>query len=333
MIDDRLLRNLEQAMGPVAMDALRDPDVLEIMLNPDGRLWLERFGEPMFEAGRMLPAEGQKILSLVASALGVTITACSPVVEGEFPIDGSRIEGVIPPLASGPSFCIRKKPARVFTLDEYAEAGIMDAGTRDFLEEAVLRHANIIVAGGTGSGKTTLVNALIETMSRLCPHDRVLVMEDTCEIQISSPNAVALRTAEGWDMQKLVKIIMRLRPDRIIPGEVRDRAALEVLKAWNTGHDGGIATLHANSALEALRRLEQLVAEVTPAPMQWTIGSAVDVVVFIEKSMEGRRVSQVVHVDGFDEQSKSYSTRFIVNNRHSSRAQPWHEKYIAGEAA
>jgi len=333
MIDDRLLQNLEHAMGPIAMEALRAPDVLEIMLNPDGRLWLERFGSPMFEAGRMSPQQGRQILSLVASALGVTITRATPVVEGEFPVDGSRIEGTDVPLAPGPSFCIRKKPHKIFSLGEYVEMGIMDAKSEAFLEEAIQQKANILVVGGTGSGKTTLVNGLLEALGRLCPDDRLLVMEDTCEIQASSQNAVFLRTAPNWDMQALTKIIMRYRPDRIVPGEVRDGAALDLLKSWNTGHPGGLATLHANSATEALRRLENLIAERTPSPMQWTIGSAVDIIVYIEKTPKGRRVSEIIYVHGYDAKSESYSTEFILDRRHSDSAAPWYQKYIIGEAA
>lgn len=284
MSDPRLLRSLEKALGEIVLGALREPDILEIMLNPCGSLWLERFGEPMRHVGTLSPEQGRQVVSLVASALGTTITRETPVVEGELPLDGSRFEGTDCPIAPGPSFTIRKKPSTIFTLDDYVEKGILDSTLLAFLHEAIRRKCNILVVGGTGSGKTTFVNAMIEALSRLCPDDRIVAMEDTCELQVSSPNRVMFRTSDTMGMQALTKISMRYRPDRIIVGEVRDGAALDLLKAWNTGHPGGIATLHADSSLDALGRLEDLVAERLTSPMHRLIARAINVIVFYSKN-------------------------------------------------
>ncbi len=321
-------------MGPIAMDALRSPDILEIMLNPCGSLWLERFGEPMFEAGRIAPELGQRIVSLVAAALGTTITREIPRVEGEFPLDGSRFEGTDRPIVPGPSFVIRKKPNRIFPLESYVDNDILENNAMDFLHEAIRRKCNILVVGGTGSGKTTFVNGMIEALSRICPNDRLVTMEDTYELQVSSKNKVLFRTSDQVDMQELTRITMRYRPDRIIVGEVRDGAALDLLKAWNTGHPGGIGTLHADSAENALGRLEDLVAERLTSPMHRLISRAINVVVFIEKTVEGRKVSQVAIVHGYDRAKASYSMEYICNKAdrslHDSR---WYQTYISqGEA-
>lgn len=333
--NDRLNRSLELALGPVVMDALRDPGVQEIMLNPCGTLWLERFGEPMFKAGRLSPDEGRRVVSLVASALGTTITRENPIVEGELPLDGSRFEGTDCPIApDGPSFVIRKKPSTIFTLEDYAAKGILRPKGLAFLQAAILNKANILVAGGTGSGKTTLVNALIETLSRLCPHDRIIAMEDTSELQVSSPNRVMFRTSDTVGFQRLTTVTMRYRPDRIIVGEVRDGAALELLKAWNTGHPGGIATIHADSARDALGRLEDLVAERIQAPMHRLIGRAINVIAFIEKTPQGREVSQMAYVHEHDSDNKQYSVEYVFNKTNESQEKEWHQEFIPqGEAA
>lgn len=332
--DKILNESLEHAMGPVVMEALRDDSVQEIMLNPCGSLWIERFGEPMVQVGSLTADQGRRVVSLVASALGTTITRENPIVEGELPLDGSRFEGTDCPIAPGPSFTIRKKTTTVFTLEDYVEKGILNKSLLSFLHEAIRRKCNILVAGGTGSGKTTFVNALIEALSRLCPDERVVAMEDAYELQVVSPNRVMFRTSDNIDMQRLTKVTMRYRPDRFIIGEVRDGAALDLLKGWNTGHPGGFATLHADSALDALGRLEDLVAERIQAPMHRLIGRAINVIVFIEKTPHGRQVSQVAYVHGYDREKSSYSLEYIFNKVDESQKRKWYQEFISqGEAA
>lgn len=293
------------------MSALRDPDVVEIMLNPDGNLWIEKLSQEMRLVSKIEPAQGRLIISLIASGLETVVTVENPIVEGELPLDGSRFEGLLPPVVSGPSFTLRKKASRVFTLENYIDAGILGPDLASFIRKAIQDRLNILVVGGTGSGKTTLVNAFIHALAEQCPDDRLLILEDTMELQSKSPNTVFFRTSDHVDMRRLVKVTMRYRPTRIIVGEVRDGAALDLLKAWNTGHPGGIATVHANSAEEGLYRLEELIAEATPAPKQRLVAHAVHLIVFIERVPGGRRITEVLRINGYNAQEQAYLTKTI----------------------
>ncbi len=176
----------------------------------------------------------------------------------------------------------------------------MTAAQASVIRHAVASRLNIVICGGTGSGKTTLANAVIAEILSSAPDDRIVILEDTAELRCTAQNVVALHTSETIDMARLLKSTMRLRPDRIVVGEVRDGAALTLLKSWNTGHPGGISTVHSNSALSALARLEQLTAEASQQPMQAVIGEAVDLVVFVERGAGGRRVREIIRVDGFN---------------------------------
>ena len=313
--DPRLLAGLRHSCGPVFMDALENPEVIEIMLNPDGTLWIEKYGQDHECVSTIEPAKGRLILSQVASGLNLTVNERNPIVEGEFPLDGSRFEGTFPPIVGpGPSFSLRKKASRVFTLQEYLASGSITARVIDIIHDAVLRRWNIVVVGGTSSGKTTFVNAVIDAVSTLTPSHRLIIIEDTAELQSKSPNAVFFRTSviADVDMRKLAKVSMRYAPKRILIGEVRDAAALELLKLWNTGHPGGIGTFHADSAEEALPRLEELVEEAGLGPKQKLIGRAVDLVVFMEKTPDNRRqISNILRVDGFDPKTDTYKTEYL----------------------
>ncbi len=313
--DPRLLEGLRHSCGPLFMDALENPDVIEIMLNPDGSLWIEKYGQDHDRIGVIPVAQGRLILSQVASGLNLTVNEKNPIVEGEFPLDGSRFEGTFPPIVGpGPSLSLRKKASRVFTLEEYAAAGSLTLEAVNILEDAVRRRLNIVVVGGTSSGKTTFVNAVIDAIFRLTPSHRLLILEDTAELQSQSPNTVFLRTSvlAEVDMRKLAKVSMRYAPKRILVGEVRDSAALEMLKLWNTGHPGGISTFHADSAEEALPRLEELVEEAGLGPKQKLIGRAVDLAVYMEKTPDNRRqISSIVKVNKFNHKEDFYETETL----------------------
>lgn len=297
---DRLVRKLTDALGEAICPALDDPLVVEIMLNPDGRLFVERLGQGIESIGELAPGAAEIIIGSVAHALQTEVDASQPIISGELPIGGHRFEGLLPPIVAAPTFTIRRRASRLIPLEEYARAGIMTRRQATVLRSAVASRMNIVISGGTGSGKTTLANAVIAEIVSQSPDDRLVVLEDTSEIQCAAENAVALHTSDTVDMARLLKSTMRLRPDRIIVGEVRDGAALTLLKAWNTGHPGGVTTIHADSAVSALRRLEQLTAEVSQQPMREVIGEAVDLVVSIERAGHGRRVRDVMHVEGFD---------------------------------
>lgn len=286
-------------MGDAICSALEDTSVVEIMLNPDGRLFVERPGMGLDGLGRLQPGAAEIIIGSVAHALLSEADGDRPIISGELPIGGHRFEGLLPPIVSAPSFTIRKRASRLIPLEDYLAAGVITGEQMALIRRAVEARLNIVVSGGTGSGKTTLANAVIAEMVRSAPEHRLVILEDTAELQCDAQNAVALHTTDKADMARLLKSTMRLRPDRIIVGEVRDGAALTLLKAWNTGHPGGITTIHANSAVSALRRLEQLTAEASHQPMREVIGEAVDLVISIERTPTGRLVRDVIHVESF----------------------------------
>ncbi|WP_454659216.1 P-type conjugative transfer ATPase TrbB [Bosea beijingensis] len=295
----RLIRKLEEALGDQLCAALDDPAVVEIMLNPDGRLFVERLGSGMADAGRMPAGMAEIVIGSVAHALQSEADAERPIISGELPIGGHRFEGLLPPVVGAPTFTIRRRASRLIELDDYVRQGIMTDEQLRLIRNAVSSRLNVVISGGTGSGKTTLANAVISEIVRSSPEHRLVILEDTAEIQCAAENAVLLHTSDVVDMGRLLKSTMRLRPDRIIVGEVRDGAALTLLKAWNTGHPGGVTTVHSNTAESALRRLEQLTAEVSQQPMREVIGEAVDLVVSIERTSRGRVVREVLHVEGY----------------------------------
>ena len=251
----RSARMLRTALGPAIAAWLEDPSIVEVMLNPDGRLWVDRLADGLADTGERLAAtDGERIVRLVAHHVGAEVHAGAPRVSAELPDTGERFEGLIPPLVTAPAFAIRKPAVAVFSLDDYAAAGIMTAEQAAILRDAVAQRRNILVAGGTSTGKTTLVNALLAEVAKTA--DRVVLIEDTRELQCRAQNFVALRTKDGVaSLSDLVRSSLRLRPDRIPVGEVRGKEALDLLKAWGTGHPGGIGTIHAGTALGALRRL------------------------------------------------------------------------------
>lgn len=304
----RLVRKLQDALGETVCSALEDPSVVEIMLNPDGRLFVERLGQGIDSMGQLQPGAAEIIIGSVAHALQTEADEDQPIISGELPIGGHRFEGLLPPVVRAPSFTIRKRASRLIPLDDYVRSAIMTSEQSHLIRKAIEARLNIVISGGTGSGKTTLANAVIAEMVRSSPEHRLVILEDTAEIQCAAENAVSLHTTDTVDMARLLKSTMRLRPDRIIVGEVRDGAALTLLKAWNTGHPGGITTIHANNALSALRRLEQLTAEASQQPMHEVIGEAVDLVVSIERAPQGRRVREVIHVEAFRDDNYQIET-------------------------
>lgn len=299
----RKTQALRQAMGPVLTTALADPAVVEVMVNADGRIWIERAGEGRRCSGeQMTPADAERILRLVSDHAGEVVTRDRPLVSATLPGSGERFQGVFMPVSAAPCFAIRKRPSIVYRLDDYVRDRVMTEVQAETLREAARRRANIVIAGGTGSGKTTLANAVLA--EEAFAEDRVALLEDTPELQCSALDQFALLTRRadpGVSMADLVRASLRLRPDRIVIGEVRDGSALDLLKAWNTGHPGGLTTLHANSAREALSRLEDLVGEVTSHIPHRAIGQAVDLVAFLKRAPKGRTLDSIVKVEGWQD--------------------------------
>ncbi len=294
-------RMLCTALGPAIAAFLEDATVVEVMLNPDGRLWIDRLSGSLEDTGHyMSAADGERIVRLVAHHVGAEVHAGAPRVSAELPETGERFEGLLPPVVAAPAFAIRKPAVAVFTLDDYTAAGIMTADHAAALRAAVAERRNIIVAGGTSTGKTTLTNALLAEVAKT--DDRVVLIEDTRELQCAAPNLVALRTKDGVaTLSELVRSSLRLRPDRIPIGEVRGPEALDLLKAWGTGHPGGIGTIHAGTALGALRRLEQLIQEAVVTVPRAMIAETINVIAVLAGRGAQRRLVDLATVRGLSD--------------------------------
>lgn len=302
-LKDRAKKKLERDMGPLLLTALHDPRTVEVMLNADGKLWQERLGEPMICIGSLRAPQAEAIIKTVAGYHGKEITRTRPLVEGELPLDGSRFAGQLPPIVPSPTFAIRKRAIAVFTLNDYVNAGILSPNHRSVLQDAIGAHANILVTGGTGSGKTTLVNAIIGYMVERAPHERIFIIEDTGEIQCAAENFIQYHTSLDVSMTALLRASLRMRPDRILVGEVRGPEALDLLDAWNTGHEGGAATLHANNPYAGLLRLKSLITrnEAAPTEIEVLIGEVVHLIVHIARTAEGRIVREILKVSGYQQ--------------------------------
>ena len=291
-------RMLRTALGPAIAAWLEDPSVGAGMFTPDGRLWVDRLSSGLAETQeRLAPAEGERIVRLVAHHVGAEVHPGSPRVSAELPETGERFEGLLPPVVTAPTFAIRKPAVAVFTLEDYAAAGIMTVGQAEVLRQSVAERRNILVAGGTSTGKTTLANALLAEVAKTA--DRVVLIEDTRELQCRAANLVALRTRDGVaSLSDLVRSSLRLRPDRIPIGEVRGAEALDLLKAWGTGHPGGIGTIHAGTAIGALRRLEQLIQEAVVTVPRALIAETIDLIAVLSGRGVARRLTELARVDG-----------------------------------
>ena len=300
-LKERAIRKLERDMGPLFLGALRNPKTVEIMVNADGKIWQEQIGERMSCIGTMREAQTEAIVKTIAGILQKEVTRENPLLEGELPLDGSRFAGQLPPVVTSPTFAIRKRAVAIFTLSQYVEHRIMTAEQCQTIQMAVKNHRNILVIGGTGSGKTTLINAIINEMVLYDPTERVCIIEDTGEIQCSAENFIQYHTSLDVTMTALLKTVLRMRPDRILVGEVRGAEALDLLDAWNTGHEGGAATLHANNAAAGLIRLKSLITrnEAAPSDIESIIGEVVHFVVHITRTPEGRRVQEILEISGF----------------------------------
>lgn len=302
---DRLDEMLVRYIGPRVSGAFMDDDITDIYVNPqDGAIRFDTRANGKVESGEVIAAHRvEMFLNAVAASLGLTLTSERPRLEAELPartFRGSRLQGFVPPVTPGPAFTIRKPPAVIYSLDEYVAGEIMTPAQCAVLRDAVTAHRNILIVGGTNSGKTTLANALLHEITTQCPQERIVILEDTIELQCAARDHLALRTNGHVSLSELVRSALRTSPNRIIVGEVRGAEALDLLDVWATGHPGGIATLHASSAEGALLRLDRLAQRANVPPQPELIAEAIKLVAVIEGGNAGRRVSDLVAVDGLD---------------------------------
>lgn len=297
-MNSSLIELLNHSLGEEIVKYFSDNNVIEIMLNDDGKLWIDTF-DGTKDTGKII--DNQKALSvayLLASHIGAEINRNSPHLGGELPGTGFRFQIEIPPIVQNVSFNIRKKAIRVFSLSDYLESGTITKRQKDIIEKAIENRKNILVVGGTGSGKTTLCNAILKEIAKY--NNRVVLIEDVQELQCETENKVRMKTSKNTTIRDLIKITMRKTPERIIVGEIRDGAALDLLKAWNSGHPGGISTIHADDCLGGLEKLEQYIQEVSANPQSKLIARAVDLVIVIAKVEGQRKITEIVTVDGYE---------------------------------
>ena len=293
---------MERYLGPDVLAAMADDDVTEVYVNAgDGRLRADTHSRGKVALDATVRGDQvEQFLGAVAAFRGDTLGAATPVVQAELPAEtfgGARLQGFVAPLVPRACFVIRKPARRVFTLASYVPS-VMTLAQKSAIEDAVRDHENILVCGGTGSGKTTLCNAILLEMSEQFPRERVVVLEDTGELQCRADDHLQLRTSEDVTLSDLVRSTLRCTPDRIVVGEVRDGAALHLLDAWATGHPGGCATVHATDARGALRRINRLAMRAGVPAQHELVAEAVGVVVVIQGGNRGRRVEELVRVSG-----------------------------------
>jgi type IV secretion system protein TrbB len=293
----RLTDMLDHVLKPL-QSYLEDPAMTDVEANPDGRVWVKRFSRGWEATGlTMLASDRRMILDLLASRQMDELSAERPSLSTVLP-SGARMEGTIPPLSEAPTFAIRIRARSIYSLEDFHADGILSTAQVDLLRGLVEDHRNIIIAGPTGSAKTTLLNALLLDID---PTERVVILEDTPELQCDIPNLVTLWTREGVaDLRALVRKALRLQPDRIIVGEVRSVETLDFLKALNTGHQGGLCTIHAESTASTLLRLEMLVQEAVAVVPRTLIAQTIHVVVSMAPITGGRtpRVLSIDRVEG-----------------------------------
>ncbi len=302
--DERRLEALGFAMAPI-VPFLEDDEVIEIILNADGVIWIERMGAGMSRTDvRMDSRDAFRMIQLIASATNTEVTDQKPSLAALVPGWGARLQAMVPPVTEAPVFTIRKPPKRIFTLDDYQRDGIMSESQARAIRDAVQGRLNILVGGSTGSGKTTLTNAILHEIAT-ATSERVYIVEDLHELQCSAPNKLQLWVQPGgYTWQRAIMDALRSRPDRIVVGEIRDGSStLELIKAWNTGHPGGLATVHANDTRAMLDRVCQLVEEVIPVAPKPFIASTINLCIHVARDKRhpaGRRITGIDQVRGLE---------------------------------
>lgn len=290
--EKRHLDMLITSFGKTIADLMKDNKIIEIMVNPDGKLWAESLKQGKYFTGTYLHSEqAGNVIKLVAAYRHLIADYDHPEVACELPESGARFQGWLPPVVATPTFTIRKKAVCVFTLDDYINANSLTTSQAETLRNAVKHKKNILIAGSTASGKTTFANALLNELKN--SNERIVVLEDLPELQITAHDCIKLRTTKKVTMRDLVKGVLRMRPDRIIIGEVRDAAALELLKAWNTGHPGGICTIHSNSPQSTLSRLEDLVQEAVTVIPKRLLQEAIDLIIFMHRENNKYKIHSI----------------------------------------
>ena len=310
---------LIEKLGPLILSGLNDDNITEILRNPDGYLWFTHRERGHVCVGKMEEVSALGFVHAISQLEQKYLNAESPYLDAMLPLNGERINITISPLHHGISFNIRKRAKCIYGLADYVKQGILTRLQADILRQAIIDRKSILVIGSPASGKTTLMNALLDTLARVAePGHRVLLLEQVPELQSSIKNTKPLLVTKNTYMRDLLWLAMRNSPDRIIIGEVRDGSALDMLKAFNTGCRGGMATIHANHARAAIQRVIDLCLEVVANPPYTLVAEALDVIVHIDanaKHPAKRQVTEIIEVCGFDAAQLKMTTRPLCERR------------------
>ena len=307
------MNTLANCMSEI-MPFLQDENVFEVYINPDGKVWTDSFRGREYTNVKMAATQVKQIILNVAALTDQLVTDEKPALDAEIPqnkyFDKCRFEGNLPGIVLSPTLNIRKHPKKIFTLEDYVKQEILSEKQQEIIVKAIHEKKNIIAAGGTKSGKTTLLNALLAEISKL--NDRVILIEDTPELQCTAADCVSMRTMRTFTMSDCLRSVLRMTPDRIVVGEVRGGEALALLDAWSTGHGGGCSTVHSNSAKDTLLRLENMTARVSQNPQQATIGQAINMIIYLKYLGNRRIVEDIIEVNGYDAVRKEYILKKLI---------------------
>lgn len=296
---------LDISFGPLLLKYLKDPDITEVMKNDDGKVFATSFTKGNFYIGDMDAEQAWSIVTLVASHINKEVTYYDPIVSAELPENGYRFEGNIPPVSATATFNIRKHSVLDLTLDNYVENEIMTKHQAQVIREAAEEHRNILVVGGTNSGKTTLCNAILNEISKY--NERIIILQDTNELKCTCENRLFLRSTKYTSIKDLLTSTLRRTPKRIVVGEVRTgEVAQDLIDAWNTGHGGGLSTVHGNDEISGLNRLSNLISRVSKSSLKEDIGEAIDLVIDIQLIGIYRKVQGVIKVKGYDKKEERF---------------------------
>lgn len=296
---ERLLEKLSREVSGPIQAALADKEVIEIVCNSDGSIWKLSQNNGWKEIDRISPAKADSILSTVAALTENIINSKNPQIQCVFPLDGSRLQGLLPPAVTAPIFDIRKHSAHIFSIEEYIAANIMTKDQAEIIKQAVIGRKNILISGGTCSGKTTLTKTIIDLAAQLgAPGERFVIIEDTRELYCTAKNTVSIHAYTRDMLSQFTQSAMRLRPDRVILGEVRGREAYDLMYLLNSGHPGSFTTIHANNARLALHKFLMLARESGEDVHPQRVVECFDIVISIKRTHTRLQVDEVAKVQG-----------------------------------
>lgn len=323
---------LDVVLGTELVTLFNRGDITEIYVNSDGYIrYLSGTEGKVITNISLTDKQRAAIIELIAGQADKIVNEDIPSISTEIRGYGYRFQGELPPIVKTPEFNIRKRATIVFTLDDYVANGTITENYKDYIENAVILRKNILIVGGTATGKTTFLNAILEAMARLSPFHRIISLEDLPELQCSASDYSPMFTKQEtnsekaikYNMTRLLRECMRRSPDRIVIGEVRYGCAYTMLKAWNTGHPGGACTVHANSAMSGINRIKSLAQEDpdSSGDIKELIGDAIDVIVSIVHTdlgngKRGRIVNEIIEVESFSEEKNTYITNIIPRKEH-----------------